>query len=262
MNVDEFHQWQRGEPDLHELIDGEPVRLADEKQITRRIFRVLAVAAKAYGSKKAAREWLESEQAELGAKPIDLAAEGWEGVLRCLRFLAAAVPGSTDYAPSKAPFRIGPAQDLLAEAERNVGILRYRRTQATALKAALDILDSWQMRGSRLRRILGFPTQDALVAAAEAAHGLGEVNLEADVLTCIRAVIAIHAALTERHGGEREALVWLRMSHATAAFAGQAPEDLITDSGLPGLLLVLGFLEATKAADVGAGADRPTDNEA
>jgi len=132
MNADEFFRWQHGEPDLHELIDGEPVRLADEKQVTRRVFRVLVVAIKAWGSDEAGRHWIEAEHAELAAKPIDLAAEGWEGVLRCLRILSAAVPGCADYTPSKASFRIGPTQNLLEEAERYAAIVRVRRAQAEA----------------------------------------------------------------------------------------------------------------------------------
>lgn len=126
MNVEEFNIWQRGEPDLYELIGGEPVRLADEKQITRRIFRVLAVAANAYGSLEASQSWLELKNSELRAIPADLAAEGWEGVVRCLRFLATAGPSCTQYTPSEAPFRIGPARDLLDEAERYAAIVRHR----------------------------------------------------------------------------------------------------------------------------------------
>jgi phosphoribosyl-dephospho-CoA transferase len=126
MNAEELNIWQRCEPDLYELIDGEPVRLADEKQITRRIFRVLAVATNAYGSIKAGQSWLELKNSELRAIPADLAAEGWEGVVRCLRFLAAASPGCTQYTPIEAPFRLGPARDLLDEAERYAAIVRHR----------------------------------------------------------------------------------------------------------------------------------------
>lgn len=250
MNTDEFHQWQRGEPDLHELIDGEPVRLSDEKQMTRRIFRVLAVAAKAYGNKEAGRDWLEAEQAELGAKPVDLAAEGWEGVLSCLRFLATAVPGCTDYTPSKAPFRIGPAQDLLEEAERKVAILRHRRAQATALTAALGILDGWRMSGSQQRAILGFPERAGFKAVAQAAHDSGAVVLEPDVLIRTGAVVAIHIALTRKYQGERDRLRWLRAPNASAAFGGGTPLGLITARGMEGVLVVLGFLEATWTAAI------------
>lgn len=137
MTVDEFLRWQHAEPNLHELIDGEPVRLADEKQVTRRVFRVLVVAIKACGSDEAGRQWIEAEHPELGAKPINLAAEGWNGVLSCLRILSAAVPGCADYMPSKASFRIGPAQNLLEEAERYAAIVRVRRAQAEA--AAVEV---------------------------------------------------------------------------------------------------------------------------
>ncbi|SDB74559.1 hypothetical protein [Belnapia rosea] len=262
MNVEEFQQWQRGEPDLHELMDGKPIRLADEKQVTRRIFRVLAVAANAYRSKEAGRKWLEAEQPELGAKPIDLAAEGWEGVLSCLRFLAAAVPGCTRYTPSKAPFRIGPAQDLLEEAERYAAILRHRRGQATALIAALNIFDGWQLSGSQQRAVLGLSDRAEFEAVAHAAHGYGAVVLEPDVLLRTGAVAAIHAALKVRYDGEHERLGWLRASNASAAFGGGTPMGLITARGMEDLLVVLGFLEATKMVCVSTDADHPVDKGA
>lgn len=246
MNAEEFGVWQRDEPDLYELIDGQPVQAAEEKQVTNRIFRVLIAAAHAYANNEVGREWLEAEQPELGAKPIDMAAEGWEGVLSCLRHLAVTHPGCVGYSPETAPLDIGPARNLLMEAEHYAAIVRNRREQAAALIAAMDILDSWRMGGSYQRDILGFPTQTALAAHEEAAQERGAVDLPPDVLTCVKAVIAIHATLVERYGGDREALVWLRMSHASAAFVGRTPENIIKDGRMPGLLVVLGFLEATK----------------
>ncbi|MDO9712242.1 hypothetical protein [Paracraurococcus lichenis] len=80
MNVNELLEWQHSEPDLHELIDGEPVRASDEKQATRRILRVLAAAAKAFGSTGAGQRWLEEPQPETGFPPIEVADVGWGAV--------------------------------------------------------------------------------------------------------------------------------------------------------------------------------------
>jgi uncharacterized protein (DUF2384 family) len=115
--------WQRDQPDLHELVDGQPQRLPDEKQATRRIFRALTAAITAFGDWKAAQEWMRRCHFELGTSPWEVAATDWHGVVRVLRLLETAAPGCARYDPESSEILIGhPARNLLEEAERLAAI--------------------------------------------------------------------------------------------------------------------------------------------
>jgi hypothetical protein len=82
MAMDEFAEWQRGEPDLHELIDGCPMRLPDHRQGARRMARALFAATAAHcGDHRAAEEWLHRPQTVLGNQsPLEAASQSWRGL--------------------------------------------------------------------------------------------------------------------------------------------------------------------------------------
>lgn len=123
LTVTEHHLWQRDETDLHELVDGQPQRLPDEKQSTRRFFRALTAAVAAFGSWEAGQAWMERFHPELGSSPWETAAKDWGGVVRVLRLLEGMVPGCTQYDPENSKILIGYApKDLLREAERLAAI--------------------------------------------------------------------------------------------------------------------------------------------
>jgi hypothetical protein len=76
MTVEEFLLWQRDQPNLHELVDGRPVRQPDAKQAMRREGWATLAAKVANGGELAAgRRWLARPHDELGAVPRDVAAE-------------------------------------------------------------------------------------------------------------------------------------------------------------------------------------------
>lgn len=123
MTASEFYLWIRDEPDTHELIEGQPVRMSDEKQASRRIMRALLAAATASGDIRAGQDWLERPYRGLGDVPLELAAESWRGLACVLRVLAELRPGCTTYDPTAAPFRLGSTRiDLLADAERRAAL--------------------------------------------------------------------------------------------------------------------------------------------
>jgi hypothetical protein len=129
LTCEEFLYWQRDEPDLHELIDGQPVRLSDTKQASGREARAMLAATIAHGGDiRAGRQWLVRPRDELGATPRDVAAKDWHGLARVLRLLEAAWPGCTDGTSDAAPFRIGCwGGSLLQEAEHFAALGASRR---------------------------------------------------------------------------------------------------------------------------------------
>jgi Protein of unknown function (DUF2384) len=89
MSVEEFHAWQAGEPNLHELIEGRAVRLSPGCQASRRFMRAARVANGTMGQ-AAATAWLATPHDALGGRPPqDVLAEGWRGLAEVLRLLPA-----------------------------------------------------------------------------------------------------------------------------------------------------------------------------
>lgn len=129
LTCEEFLYWQRDEPDLHELIDGQPVRLSDTKQASGREARAMFAATIAHGGDiRAGRQWLVRPQDELGAIPRDVVAKDWQGLVRVLRLLEQGWPGCSNCTSDAAPFRIGCWGDnLLREAEHFAALEARRR---------------------------------------------------------------------------------------------------------------------------------------
>jgi hypothetical protein len=129
LTFEEFRYWERDEPDLHELVDGQPVRLSDARQATCRAMRARLAAMIAHGGDMdAGRRWLERPHDELGGVPRHMAMEDWRGLARVLRLLEATWPGCTDYDPDSAPFLVGCRGDsLLQEAGRFAALEARRR---------------------------------------------------------------------------------------------------------------------------------------
>ncbi|MDO9714082.1 MbcA/ParS/Xre antitoxin family protein [Paracraurococcus lichenis] len=244
MNVNEFLEWQHSEPDLHELIDGEPVRASDEKQAARRILRVLAAAAKAIGSTSAGQRWLEELQPETGFSPIEVAEAGWGGVLSCLMTLENRYPGCTAYDSETAAIRIDAPADLLAEAKRYAEIENRRRHSGPGLRIFLAIADFWGLDNAQRRRMLGeAPDIDKWIQAAQEHRPL---DLPQDVLQRTDVIVVIYGWLAVLLTTDEEGVKWLRTPHGAAVFGGKPPLDLITDRTPEGPLAVLGYLQATR----------------
>jgi hypothetical protein len=87
MNGEEFHVWMETQPDSFELIDGVPVRMADEKQHGRRIGNLCRAAYLALGDAQSF-EWLMAPIAELdGNTPFLYVAESWDHLTAALQLL-------------------------------------------------------------------------------------------------------------------------------------------------------------------------------
>ncbi|MDO9708875.1 hypothetical protein [Paracraurococcus lichenis] len=245
MSPEEFREWQKSEPDFHELLDGQPVRLSDAHQVTRRIFRLLVAAVEAKGSVWHGREWIETPHAELrGIEPWRHAEGGWEGVHKCLAWLAKAYPGCTNYDPDRALIQTGAPADLLEEAERFAAIERRRRLSGPGLRTLLAITDLWGLDDAERRRVLGgSPEIDTWIQSARAHHPLA---LPDDVLAQISSILAIHQALGVLHVLEHEGVEWLRTPHAAPVFGGRPPLDIVINGEPSGPLVVLGFLHAAQ----------------
>ncbi len=87
MNVDEFLTWMETEPDSYELVDGEPVRMPNEKQGGRRIgnlWRAADLALNEYDR----GDWLCTPLPELrGVMPYMYAALSWRHLAAVLQLL-------------------------------------------------------------------------------------------------------------------------------------------------------------------------------
>ena len=129
LTCEEFRYWERDEPDLHELIDGQPVRLPDARQASGRGVRATVAATIAHGGdRNAGRRWLGRPHDELGGVPLHLALEDWRGLVRVLRLLETMSPGCTADDPESAPFLLGCRGDsLLREAEHFAALEARRR---------------------------------------------------------------------------------------------------------------------------------------
>jgi predicted nucleotidyltransferase len=129
LTFEEFAYWQRDEPDLHELVDGQPVRMTDTKQASRRETWALLAATMARGGDNiAGRRYLERPCAALGGAARDVAAKDWRGLVRVLRLLEEFWPDCTGYNPDTAPLVVGCWSDsLLREAERIAALEAGRR---------------------------------------------------------------------------------------------------------------------------------------
>jgi hypothetical protein len=87
MNVDEFFCWMKTEPDSHELIDGVPVRMADEKQGGRRIGNLYRAAKLALGD-GVSIDWVSTPLAALGGEPPFLyVSQSWSHLVAALQLL-------------------------------------------------------------------------------------------------------------------------------------------------------------------------------
>jgi hypothetical protein len=131
MTVEEFLEWQQNEPDSYELIDGVPVRMAEEKQGNRRVGRVFAAAKLALGFERGS-QWLKAPTREFGGKPPFLvAAESWKGLVAVVEMLRGRA-AAADHAPEgdeAALARPGESLDsLLEQASRMAAIELARRS--------------------------------------------------------------------------------------------------------------------------------------
>lgn len=129
MTFEEFWYWSRDEPDQHELVDGQPVRLSVARQASRRAMRArLAAIAANDGDMEEGPLWLRRPHDCLGRAPLQVAFKDWQGLVRVLRLLEAMSPGCTAYDRRSAPFIVDCRGDnLLLEAERFAAIEASRR---------------------------------------------------------------------------------------------------------------------------------------
>lgn len=87
MTVDEFLDWTQTEPDSYELVDGEPVRMPDEKQGGRRFGHLVRAAELASGEQDL-WGWLQTKRPELGdTEPYLYVRESWSHLSAALQLL-------------------------------------------------------------------------------------------------------------------------------------------------------------------------------
>lgn len=120
MTFEGFTYWQRRESDLHDLVNGQPVRMSATEQESRRAARALLAATTGFGGDYlAARQFLERQHSGLGAVALELAAKDWRGLVKVLRMLEDFFPDCAAHDPDTALFGLGCYENnLLAEAER------------------------------------------------------------------------------------------------------------------------------------------------
>jgi uncharacterized protein (DUF2384 family) len=139
---------------------------------------------------------------------------------------------------------IGPGPDRL-DASRFSPANR-RRLSAPGLRTFLAISDLWGLTDEERRLVLGLPSRSTYYNWVKAVREHREIVLDVDVLTRISAVLGIHQALGVLHGGEREAVAWLRGPHSATVFGGRPPLDLVVSGTQDGLLSVRRFLDAAR----------------
>ncbi len=121
-----------------------------------------------------------------------------------------------------------------------------RRLSAPGIRTFLAIADLWSLDESQRLLILGSPARSTFHKWAKTAREHGELTLDVDTLTRISAILGIHQALGILHGSEREAVAWLRSSHAATIFGGRTPLDLVTAGAQDGLMAARRFLDAAR----------------
>jgi hypothetical protein len=128
MTLEEFTAWEANEQDMYELVDGVPVRMQDEKQGARRIWRLFVATELAFDGDRT-DDWSLVPLAEFdGTCPLHVASRSWSGlvmVIEVLRRLAVTPERPIDNDESPAQPR-QTLESLLAEARRMVDIERVR----------------------------------------------------------------------------------------------------------------------------------------
>ena len=120
----EFCLWERDQPLLHELVDGQPIEMAVQRQETRKLLRARQAAWIAHGQdERAAKKWLQTHNIVLDGMPKEIAPRSWRDLVRVLRLLEEAWPGCTRYDPEMSFVWLQPRWDnLLTEAEHFAAI--------------------------------------------------------------------------------------------------------------------------------------------
>jgi hypothetical protein len=121
-----------------------------------------------------------------------------------------------------------------------------KRLSGPGLRTFLAIANLWNLSEDQRRMILGMPPRSTFHAWIKAAREHAAVRLDLDTLVRISAVLGVHQALGVLFGTEREAIAWLRASHAAPIFGGRPPLALLTCGTQDGLLSVRRFLDAAR----------------
>ena len=87
MNVEEFLAWMDTEPDSYELVDGQPVRMADEKQGGRRMGNLIRAAELSLGHPDDLEWWHTPNAALEGQEPALYVRESWSHLAAALQLL-------------------------------------------------------------------------------------------------------------------------------------------------------------------------------
>jgi Protein of unknown function (DUF2384) len=121
-----------------------------------------------------------------------------------------------------------------------------RRLSGPAMRSFTAIADLWGLSEEERLLVLGLPSRSTYFGWAKAAREHAEVNLPADTLLRISAVLGIHKALNILFATEREGVDWLRTPHSALPFGGQPPLALAAGGTQDGLMAVRRFLDAAR----------------
>lgn len=121
-----------------------------------------------------------------------------------------------------------------------------RRLSAPGLRTFLALGDRWRLSEAERLAILGYPSRSTYHAWCQKVRRGDDITLDLDQLTRISAVLGIHQALMVLFGSETQGVEWLRAPHASTAFGGQRPIDLVTSGTQDGILYVRRFLDGAR----------------
>ncbi len=125
-------------------------------------------------------------------------------------------------------------------------VAERRRLSAPGLRTFLAIADLWGLPEGERLLILGLPSRSTYYGWVKAAREHRDITLDVDVLVRLSAVLGIHQALGVLHGGEADAVAWLKAPHGAPVFGGRPPMALITSGTQDGLMQVRRFLDAAR----------------
>jgi uncharacterized protein (DUF2384 family) len=121
-----------------------------------------------------------------------------------------------------------------------------RRLSGPGLRTFLALADLWRLTENERLAILGFPSRSTYHSWCQKARRGEGITLDLDQLTRLSAVLGIHQALMVLFPSEAEGIAWLRTPHASTAFGGQRPLDLVTSGTQDGLIYVRRFLDGAR----------------
>lgn len=117
-----------------------------------------------------------------------------------------------------------------------------RRLSGAALRTFMRIAGRWQLSEAERFRILGTADRSFYDAWSNRALSGEGLELPADTLLRISAVLGIYKALQILFDMEAEGVAWLNDPHDAPAFGGNPPVALMTSGTLDGLMLVRRYL--------------------